>query len=147
MRGNLKLRSGVWEWVCIEVRDAASGKLESRHFSFHRDGSPGSLMRQTFRGSMELDEELLALGVRHPDLRELRSEDGEVWTFFELGYPGQTEGALRDFEAPPCETVFRSEGGGYGRGRLPHGYGLGEVTDQELLSLIESHGGSRGELS
>ncbi|MFC1662348.1 hypothetical protein ACFL3S_13000 [Gemmatimonadota bacterium] len=140
MKGEITLRSGVWEWGLVELREGGTNTLEARYFAFRLKGHRGSIMRLKIPGSGEIDDRVLSSGARHPDVRELKLPEGEIWTFFERPRAGIAMGVPPGYRDPPYETIFRSDHGGFGRGFLPEDCGLGQATDEELLTIVERDG-------
>ncbi len=137
--GTVELRSGVWAWGTVEVREGGGGKVDRTTFWFQLHDSKRSRMRFTLPGPFpEVDESDLALRAKYPLERELRAPDGTTWRFYPLSRPPLMM-SVDDFTGSPCSVRVHSSGGQRrGTAELPRpDLCLGDATDEELLEIVE----------
>ncbi len=138
-KGTVELRSGVWAWDIVEVREAGGEEVDRTTFFFQHDASKRSRMRFTLPGAFpEVDESGVALRAKHPHERELRAPDGTTWRFYPLSRQPLSM-SVGDFVGSSGTILFRSsDGRRRGTGELPlPDMCLGDATDEELLEIAE----------
>ena len=137
--GTVELRSGVWAWDIVEVREDGGGEVDRTTFFFQLRDSERSRMRFTLPGALpQVDESRIALRAKHPGERELRAPDGTTWRFYPLTRRPLSL-AVGDFVGSSDAILLRSSDGkrrGTADLPLPDMY-LGDATDKELLELAE----------
>jgi len=135
--GTISLRSGEWTWHTMELLDGETQEIRQVHFWFHLEGAEGSRMHLTLGpGGRTIEEKLLALWARHPREREILDLSGMKWRFIQLLRSPLELAVSKDYQGEPYSVIFHSLDGLHGVGELPRDCGLGEATDEELLSLI-----------
>lgn len=139
MRGEIRLRSGLWEWRAVEVRDLPSGQRTSLDVYLTPAGGTGSRIQVKWSPDSEPQDATVAIAARHPSWRSLRMDNGEEWTFYPIPRPPLAMATPLEW-SDPREVVFRSESGGHGRASLPQDLSLGDLTDEELAEIVECHG-------
>jgi hypothetical protein len=137
MQGTVTLRSGSWGWNVIQLREMPSNRLERQYVFLRLEKSATSRMEFVLASVTGPSSDTVAGLARYPRRRELVDSSGELWTFYPIGRR-EYDGSIQ--LDSPCETLFRSEGGSIGGAELPPRTTLGDVTDQELLERIETHG-------
>ena len=139
--GTIRLRSGEWAWHTMELRDGETQEIERIYVWFRLKGAEGSRMKVRLGPTEKtLGEKFLDPWARHPRERQILDESGTRWAFVELGLPLVTMGVSKDYRGEPYCVIFYSKDGRHGTGELPKDCGLGEATDEELLSLIRGAG-------
>ena len=91
-------------------------------------------------GAQTISREVLGLYARHPREREILDESGMEWTFIQVGRPPLAKRVSRKSRGEFYSVIFHSQDGRHRAGDLPKDCGLGDATDEELLSLIRGAG-------
>ncbi len=139
--GTIRLRSGEWAWHTMELRHGETQEVRQVYYWFYLTGAEGSRMYvQVGPGADTIEQDLLMLYARHPKEREVLDESGTKWTFIQLGRSALAMGVSMEYRAEPYSVLFHSQEGRHRTGDLPMGCGLGDATDEELLSMTGGAG-------
>ncbi len=139
-KGTIELRSGVWAWHTVEVREGGGGKVDQTYFWFRLHDSEASRMHFRLSGAFpEADESGIALQAKHPRERELRAPDATTWLFYEVSRPPLGLSGGNSVGGPYSVLFHSSDGRRRGTAELPlPDLCLGDATDEELLEIVRA---------